>query len=147
MRFVVTVEDNDPAAVAFQVRDLLYSVVRINRWLMRKGGIPPLYTSGVRFRSEPWADTVQHAANCSEVLQRGWGECKSLCCYLMAQRISEHPDVDPERFGLKLYWRTYDKDPLHQGLSGQGRADVRIFHCQLRLPDGSLEDPSRMLHQ
>jgi hypothetical protein len=147
VRFLVTVEDPNPVAVALQVRDLLRCVSRTNRWLMTTQRIPPLYESGIVFRAEPWGDKVQHAANCAEALERGWADCKVLCAYLHAQRLLENPKVDPERFDFKIYWRVFDKDPLHASLPGAGQAQTRIYHVQLRLPDGSLEDPSRMLHR
>jgi hypothetical protein len=147
LRFLITVQDDNPEAVAYQVRDLLLAVSRTNQWIMRHQRIPPLYESGLLFRVEPWADQVQHAANCLEALQRGWADCKVLCCYLHAQRILENPKVDPRLFGFKIYWREFDKDPLHAQLPGARGNSTRIYHVQLRLPDGSLEDPSRLLHQ
>ena len=158
MRFVVTVQDSDPVAVALQTRDLLRCVSRTNLWLMHKHGnsIPPLYESGIKFRTEPWGDQVQHAANCVEALERGWADCKVLCCWLRAERILQFPKLDPEKFDFKIYWRVFDSDPLHNQIQGRSLGECRIYHVQLRLPkeaaralglDSDLEDPSRMLHQ
>jgi len=148
VKVVITIDDDSPEVVALQTRFHLAGIVRQNRWLMhRNPRIPPLYQSGVKFRLEPWATQVQHFANCLEVLDRGWGDCKMLSAYRLAE-LAENaatPEIGA-RYGLKIYWRIHDRDPLHDGLGANGRGEMRIFHVQVRHPNGAIEDPSRMLH-
>lgn len=150
MRFVITVDDSDDEMVALQTRYFLTGVVRINRWLMRKHGsrIPPLYESGLRFRTEPWANDVQHCANCLEALERGWIDCKVAVCYRLAELQNAAPSPrEAARYGMKIYWRVHDTDALHGALAQPPGRKLHVHHVQVRHPDKSIEDPSRLLHQ
>jgi hypothetical protein len=152
VKVVVTIDDPRPDVVAALTRAHLEVVVTANRLLMRRHGarIPPLYESGILFRIEPWASTVQHFANCLEAIERGHADCKVLCCYRLAELREAAPTKEQARkYGLKLYWRIFDdEDPLHGGVgSEKERKTMRIYHVQVRHPNGAIEDPSRLLHQ
>jgi hypothetical protein len=152
VKVVVTIDDERPEVVAALTRAHLEVVVLQNRLLMRKHGgrIPQLYESGILFRIEPWASTVQHFANCLEAIERGHADCKVLCCYRLAELREAAPTKEQAaRYRLKLYWRIFnDEDPLHEGVgSKQSRKTMRIYHVQVRHPNGAIEDPSRLLHQ
>lgn len=152
MKVVVTIDDERPEVVAALTRAHLEAVVLQNRWLMRKHGarIPQLYESGILFRIEPWASKVQHFAHCLEAIERGHADCKVLCCYRLAELREAAPTKEhARRYGLKLYWRIFnDEDPLHEGVGSKGkRKTMRIYHVQVRHPNGAIEDPSRLLHQ
>jgi hypothetical protein len=153
VKIVITVNDDSAEAVALLTRYYLEGLVRQNVWLMHRLGplVPPLYQSGVRFRLEPWARQVQHFANAVEILDRGWADCKGLSAYRCAEarKLAKTP-AEARGYGLKIYWRLHDVDPLHAALGaaeGPAAREYRIYHVQVRHPDGSVEDPSRMLHQ
>ena len=152
MKVVLTIDDERPEVVAALTRAYLEVVVTQNRYLMKKHGkrIPPLYDSGIRFRIEPWAEKIQHFANCMEILERGHGDCKTLCCYRLAElRESAPTKAQAAKYRMKLYWRIFtDEDPLHDGVgTAKARRSMRIYHVQVRHPNGAVEDPSRLLHQ
>jgi hypothetical protein len=150
MQVVLTIDDESAEVIALQTRFHLEGIVRANQWLMLKNPrIPPLYQSGVKFRLEPWAMQVQHFSNCMQVLKRGWGDCKTLSAWRLAslRNAASTPEI-AGRYGLKIYWRVHDDDdPLHDAAgSTAARRQLRIFHVQVRHPNGAIEDPSRMLH-
>lgn len=103
---------------------LLGSLVAVNRLLLRtRPGIPSIYRSGVRYvRDQPgmedWCDVL-------EVLRQGFADCKSFAAWrvaelrengIMARCEIRHPRLLPN--GMLLY------------------------HIRVRLPDGTIEDPS-----
>ncbi len=123
MRVSVTV---DPAAFvgpegfANWVRQNLVLMVAVNRVLIRKGLVAPLYQSGVRFKAEPpGVETFVDALTCKKV---GHGDCAHLACW----RCAECQQAD-ERASLRIKW----KHPS--------------YHVQVRRANGSIEDPSRLL--
>lgn len=81
--------------------------------------IPPLYSSGVRYRREKpdlWLTP-------SEVLRQGHGDCEDLAAWLAAQ-----------------IRRTGGGASCHAYRSGR-----RMWHVIVRLADGGIEDPSKLL--
>lgn len=142
--------------IAMVARELMRAVLLQNCFLFRALGIPPLYRSGVLYGKEPWAPSYERFDNCKVVFGRKWGDCDDLAPYRAAElRVYGDP-----RMGLGPC------KPLKSGrcahgtfvASGSGEilpccANVRIycrpgsgvFHCETRLPDGSVEDPSRFL--
>ena len=108
MKVVLTIDDERAEVVAALTRVHLEGIVLANRWLMRKHGarIPPLYESGILFRIEPWAEKIQHFANCLEAIERGHADCKVLCCYRLAELREAAPTkAQAAKYRLKLYWR------------------------------------------
>lgn len=86
--------------------------------------LPNLYESGVRYRREPvgqedWDDTV-------ELYRIGYGDCEDLSATRAAELRVRH--------GIAA--RPIVKGPkrLPNGLM--------LYHIQVQLPDGSIEDPS-----
>jgi hypothetical protein len=140
MRFLITVDDDDPEVVRAQVAYYLEGVVGANRLLLRRHGkrIPHIYRSGVRYQIEPWAAEYQSASNALEILERGWTECKGASAWLCAW-YREHAANESEarRYALNIYPRDYD---MPSGL-------LRLFHVQVSKPDGSIEDPSKVLQR
>jgi hypothetical protein len=153
MKLVATIYDDDPDAVSAQCRYFLEGIVGINRRLLRqRKNIPPLYQSGVRFRSEPWADEVQRYANLLEVLEQGWGDCKHLCAWRMAELREANPGrVFGFRFSLRTIKGYGRADSLHAGARIRGPTIYDIYHVQIEIPAGfgeqPIEDVSRFLHQ
>ncbi len=130
----------DPRVIALLARGALNITIAINVVMMRQygpGQFPPLYTSGVVFKPEPWAGKLEEFAHAIKVLARGWGDCDDLICYRVAElrvfgdRLAGTP---PEKALARIYGRD------------------RKMHAQLRrgdaknvARDGTIEDPSRLL--
>jgi hypothetical protein len=152
VRVVLTIDDANPEVVALETRYFLEGIVRQNEWIMHRQGarIPPLYSSGIVYRVEPWASKVQHFANVLDALERGHADCKVLCCIRAAEVNRElRRRGSAARASLKIYWRrpVQAREALHAGIKSAGTGPLRIFHVQVRHPNGSVEDPSRLLHQ
>lgn len=96
-------------------------------------GVPPLYVSGVRYAREPRGcnDTScreERFDSAPIVLARGWGDCDDLAPWRSAElEVSGIP-------ARPLVYRTPASRP------GSDR-----WHVIVLLPDGSIEDPSRLL--
>ena len=134
MKLVTTIqtEHEPPATIAMVARGFLYGVVLTNCLQIRRKLVPPIYESGVKFRPEPWQGRFEEFADALTTYRRGWGDCDDL----VAWRVAELRAIGDRRLGLtpcnatiKIYWR-----PKTGG-----------FHCEVRMPDGSVEDVSRFL--
>lgn len=136
----------DPREVATIARGYLMGVVEVNRILIRRRHVPPIYESGVVFKGEPWAGKkpvivaakgcwmklpgLDEFADCLTTYKRGCGDCDDL----VAWRVAELKEQGVEA-GVKIYWRDHKRN---------GR-NVRLFHAECRLPDGGVEDVARNL--
>lgn len=121
-------------AVATIARGFLMGVVLQNCLLIRAGLVPRIYESGIEFRPEPWQGKFEEFADCLTVCRRGWGDCDDLVAWRVAElRVLGDPKLglSPCKATIKVYWREW--------FEGRG------FHAEVRLPDGSVEDPSRFL--
>lgn len=127
----------NPREVAAHCRASLFSVVESNVKAIhdakRKGRpIPDLYESGIVFLREPWAGQFEEFAPIDVMLARGWGDCDDCAAYRCAEYWARGgPWL---KTGIKIYWR----------LPKPG-VRMTIFHAQVRLPNGKIEDPSRRL--
>jgi hypothetical protein len=87
---------------------------------------PNLYSSGVRYEEEPpgqedWQDIPT-------TLELGYGDCEDLACWRAAEyQVRFQVDAWPS-----FVWRRRPRGGL-------------LYHIQVRLPDGRVEDPSRRL--
>lgn len=113
---------------------LLEALVRCNLgWLEAHPDTPDLYKSKVVYkREEPYIlSDIPHVEEFQDIpctLEKGWGDCEDLACYMVAQRIyfnklQCHP---------LILWR-----PQNDG--------SMMYHCVCEWPDGRLEDPSTSL--
>jgi hypothetical protein len=143
-----TIDDELSAPeVAAIIGAILVTHAQQNRLLMRRGGIPPLYSSGVRYQVEPWAGTMQSLRTCREALREGWAECKSLSAWLLAQYREQAPDeFTASQYDIDVTWTDKPADPLGIGLVPH-HGIVRIFHARVLHPSGKIEDPSRKLRR
>lgn len=86
--------------------------------------LPPLFRSGVKYVSQdPKACAFRTPL---DVYKRGGGDCKQLVLWRIAELRNAGQHATP-----RVIWLTEK-----QGL---------MAHAQLRLPDGSIEDPSHNL--
>lgn len=91
---------------------------------------PDLYDSGVRYQDEPpgaedWNDI-------STVLRLGFSDCEDLACWRAAELKMKHGvDAHP--------------DFSYQVKQASDGSALYLYHIFVRLPDGSAEDPSRIL--
>ncbi len=96
-------------------------VVALNRVIMGRTYIPPLYQSGVRYRAEEPGQENWRTAD--DVYTRGFGDCEDLATWRAAelQLRGELAGVDIKRSGF------------------------RRFHARVRRASGRIEDPSKLL--
>lgn len=97
----------------------LSGLVAVNRvYLSEHPRTPPLYRAGVRYvaelkKREKWLTIPQ-------VIAAGKGDCEDLAC-----------------------WRAAELQALGIGAKAEViRSGPKLFHAIVRLPDGSVEDPS-----
>lgn len=99
----------------------LEGLTQANVHVLRRGNLPPLYLSGVRYQREPPGREEWLTAD--QVLQRKVGDCEDLGAWRAAE------------------WRL-DGVPARAVAMRTGR---RMYHTVVQLPDGSIEDPSALL--
>lgn len=122
MRIAVATGRQDSRQFAKTVRALLEALTMAARTEVAIVG--PLYSSGVVYGEEP--PDEETFASPFLVNERGWGDCAHLCLWRVAElRNSGVP-------------ATYD-------VWIQAREVKRTFHVRVRLPDGTIEDPSQRL--
>ena len=99
----------------------LEGLTAANYVLLRSKHLPPLYRSGVRYRREQPGKEDWLTAD--QVLAKGYGDCEDLAAWRAAElRLNGIPARAVIR-----------------------RTGAKKFHALVRWPDGSTEDPSRML--
>lgn len=138
----------DPRVLAELAQIFLRAVVASNRVVIRERKamgkpIPRLYDSGVVYEPEP-NNGFEEFADLLTVLHRGWGDCDDLCAWLVAELQEQGVNAD-----ARLYWRYFDA----QGRRVPESVVVRtmppgvkmMMHCEVRMPDGKIVDPSRFL--
>lgn len=118
----------DERVFAQTARNALASVVILNMATLKaEPRFPLLYQSGVVFRNEPRG--VETFIDCVECLKQGWGDC----AHVAAWKVAEYN----VRYGLCarlcISWKRY---PQH---------GLRLFHVMVRLPDGRIENVTRIL--
>ena len=121
----------DDEQIALVFKGYLEAQGEHNAMLIRTGRFPvDLYHSGVRFRNEPWMGRFEEIASLPIVLARKWGDCDDVCAWIIGWYRARGIHAT-----AKVYWRKYN---TQQG-------ERRLYHAEVRLPDGSVEDPSRYL--
>lgn len=91
---------------------------------LSRGGFPPLYESGVRYQQERGTESWLGPR---DVLRLGRGDCEDLVAWRVAELVLGK--VVPQQRA-----RPYCYAPR-----------PGLVHCQVRLANGSIEDPSRRL--
>lgn len=118
------------AELASAFKALVEAQAECNRVLIRKLGLPPLYSSGVRFRNEPNAGKFENIASAAVCNQRRWGDCDDL----VAWRIGELRNTG-ENATARIYWREHESP----------KGPIRLFHVEVRRGNKEIEDPSRLI--
>ena len=116
MRAVVDA-DAHPAVLAA----LLEGVTRASAILIQRLGLPPLYASGVVYRREPRGRERWQLAPQTDAL--GYGDCEDLATWRAAELRLVGVGARPVVY----------------------RAGPRQLHVVVAYPDGTIEDPSRVL--
>lgn len=124
--FVCDLFGGDQARTDRSIRVLLRALTAIDiLWLLGHPSTPGIYESGVVYCEEPpGAEDWQDIPTC---LRMGWGDCEDLACWLAAEYQVHGVDAEPFASAQKLDDGT------------------TLYHIQVRLPDGRIEDPSRKL--
>jgi len=141
MRFCVDIPHQyGPRVVAQVARGFVHELVRTNILLFglaAKRGLkpPPVYRSGVVWALQPSISSGQELSTWVDCLKRGWGDCKDLCAWRVAELIAS--GVDPKAHVL-VYWRALRNGP------------PKMYHAEVRRSNalantGYREDPSRFL--
>jgi hypothetical protein len=146
-RVILTLPDTDRPDRFVPLVILLESLVDINEYHLRRAlaegnPYPRLYRSGVRYKEE--APGREDWPDIPRVLSQGWGDCEDLAAYLAAER-RVYDGVDAEAV-IKWKWIPTSK-MLAAGWPKRSlpRDGVWLVHCLVRYPDGSIEDPSKLL--
>lgn len=121
-----------------------WQIMRARR-LAREGrapsALPPLYESGVYYKEE--APGHEDWIDAPGVLAQGFADCEDLAAWRCAELRADGVDVEPV---IKWQWipravmiqQGYPADKLPS-------RGVWLVHCCVRYPDGTIEDPSKIL--
>jgi hypothetical protein len=150
--FHLSLPDTADAAHFAPLQIALEGLTKINEWHIARnvkrvlkgadeGFIPPLYLSGVVYREE--APGHEDWLDCIAVLRQGFADCEDLAAWRAAElRVAGH-DVEPV-----IRWQWIPRElMIAQGYPAKKlpRDGVWLVHCVVRWPDGSIEDPSKLL--
>lgn len=127
MDIVLTLPDelSDEERVSL-ARDYLGALVQTNRVLIRHGLVPGNpYETDVIYAPEP-ADGREEFADALRVYTRGWGDCDDLAAWFAAGCLEQGIPVS---LSFRARYR---------------KAGLRV-HCMVRMPNGSVEDPSKVM--
>lgn len=117
----------------------LRALADVNAWHHRTGVYAPLYASGVVYKVEPpghedWKDIPQLYADLE-------GDCEDLACARSGELLSGK--------GLILRGGRYvsQRHPIKARpcIKWQKIGDMTLIHVMVLHPDGSIEDPSKLL--
>mgnify|MGYP001604789693 CR=1 FL=1 len=159
MQFVVNLSHvSNDARLAELAHGLLEQVVSHNCDILRAfPALPPLHSSGVVFRDEPWAigpwrlmGGCEQFCHLLEVLRRGWGDCAQLCAWRVAElrvggwRVPESPAG--EKSNLRYYVRSTCPLCPERCSNETHPQRRRAYHVEVRRQKWpEIEDPSRRL--
>ena len=150
--FFLSLPDTGDGAHFAPLQIALEGLTQIDEWQIRRSlrraekgesetVLPPLYASGVVYREE--APGREDWPDIPKVLGLGWGDCEDLAAWRAAELRVAGVECEPV-----IKWQWIDRETMiAQGypaakLPGRG---VWLVHCCVRFPDGSVEDPSKIL--
>lgn len=121
----------------------LRTLVLINLWQLRQRKYPKLYRSGIYYKTKPpaveWHDIPT-------LLYWGYGDCKDLVAYRVAELNYQGIPAQP-----CIKWKYVDIEDMADdseyiaNLIKAGITQVLLIHVMVLMPDGSIEDPSKIL--
>lgn len=108
---------------AAKLRIMLDALVKLDLLELSRNRFPPLYRAEVRYQREPlFQGRFEQWKPISQIIRDGHGDCEDLACWRTAELKQAKVNAKP--------W-----------LIKHGT----IWHVVVKLPDGSIEDPSRRL--
>lgn len=118
----------DERTFATLVRNSLSAIAWLNcATLKAQPTFPLLFQSGVVFRNEPRG--IETFVDCVDCLDQGWGDC----AHVTAWRVAELRVRYGVRARLCIKWKRLPEKKL------------RLFHVMARLPNGAVENTSKLL--
>lgn len=117
----------------FPVILLLEGLAQVNQWQLRRSpGLPPLYQSGVFYKEE--APGCEDWLDIPHLYAQGFGDCEDIACArtaeLREQGVAAVPCIKFKDFMAPV---------------GGVTQLVTLIHVMVLLPDGTTEDPSKVL--
>lgn len=111
----------------------------LKRGLRGEGPLwPPLYASGVVYREEE--DGYEDWLDVPAVFRQGFADCEDLCAWRVAELRVAGVECEPV-----LRWRWFSREQMRAVGRRAPGGGVWMVHCLVRFPDGSIEDPSKVL--
>lgn len=146
-RFILDLPNTDDPSRFVPLVLALESLAKIDEFHFQRGvasgtPYPRLYDSGVYYREEkPGKEDWPDVPN---VLAQGWGDCEDLAAY----RAAELRQYDGIMAMPVIKWRKISAaEMLKQGYPKKSIPPdgVYLVHCLVRYPNGTIEDPSKIL--
>lgn len=151
--FHLTLPDTDGPAHFAPLQIALEGMTKINEWHIARsvkraakgqsgGVIPPLYASGVIYKEDPPGE--ENWKDCYAIMKDGHGDCDRLAAWRAAElRVA---GIAAEAV-LKWQWipRAVMIGTGYPARLLGNAPGVWMVHCLVRFPDGSVEDPSKIL--
>jgi hypothetical protein len=140
----LTLPDTSDASHFVPLQIVLEAISRVNEYHCKRARrcglpVPPLYTTGVRYIEE---DGREEWLDLYGVLKQGGADCEDLAAWRVGELRAAGVKADPV---LKWRWVTREQ-ALAAGLPIKRDADgLWLVHCLVRFPDGTIEDPSKIL--
>lgn len=124
-RMVLTIDDD----TALPVREVNNAIARHNARRIKLKGLPPLYRSGVKYKTEGSPELWWDA---EEILRNGHDDCEGLAAYRAGELINRGYDA-------QVYTRLV-KVP-DKAMGGSGQKGGRLFHAVTAVfgPDGQIK--------
>lgn len=144
LRVQLSLPNTDDASHFVSLQIMLEALCKVNEYhckrALRSGyAYPPLYYSGVVYQEEKpgeedWPDIPK-------ILAKGFGDCEDLVAYRVGEQRAWGVACEPV-----LKWRWYSQDEMMAlGQTWAPAGGVWMVHCLVRYPDGTVEDPSKLL--
>jgi hypothetical protein len=140
LRISTQVRECTPGELAWFVKATIDGLARAFAPAFQRMRLPPLYESGIRFAFEPnHGSGDEDFATPLDTLERGCGDCDDLVIYRLCELYA--PRVQFRRIGGQLLPASVDTSPASCSCEWVGES----MHVQVRLKNGTLEDPAVLL--
>lgn len=102
--------------------EFLKDMVKRNIRIIKNDNLPSIYDAGIEYKQENRGEENWRTAD--QVFSDGYGDCEDLAAYRAAELQLAGIDAQPEIIPIKI------------------TNSRRSYHARVRLPDGSVDDPS-----